>query len=278
MKINHRLELEPVLYNNLPIKLLEISATPNNTCFELHWHTRFEILVIDQGQLELTLNGQKFSAQTGDILLINPETMHEGHTDNNSVRYRVIMFEYDSFTQNKVARNLLTPFHLGQLGFQSKIHDDEIVNLSQELFLLAQHRPNGFELKIIGLMYYLLGILLSKYIDETGTVTLCPNDFQEIIHYISNNYCKDISTASISSKFGYNESYFCRRFKDITGLKPLKYIKILRLEKAKHLLKSSERSIISIATECGFSDANYFARCFKAHYKITPKEYQTKNA
>lgn len=277
MKIDHRLELEPVLYNNLPIKLLEISASPNSTCFTLHWHTRFEILIIENGSLSVCINGKHFTAQEGDIVLINPETMHEGHTHLQPVNYRVIMFELDSFTHDKTAKYILEPFHFCNAAFTTIVHDPEIVNISRQLFYMVQNKPDGFELKLIGLVYYMLGLLVSQYIDVSYTSTIYPKEFHEVIDYISKNFCKNITTSSISSMFGYNESYFCRRFKKLTGLKPLNYIKILRLEKAKHLLKSSDRSIVSIAAECGFSDANYFARCFKAHYKITPKEYQSQN-
>lgn len=277
MKIDHRFELEPVLYNNLPIKLLEISTTPNNTCFELHWHTRFEMLIIEQGSVDLSLNGKQFTAEEGDIVLINPETMHEGHTTNQSVKYRVIMFELDSFTYDKAAKNILESFQLGNSTFIHKIHDCEVVQISNQIFDAVQNKSQGFELKLIGLVYYMLSIFVNKYIDSSQSNPSCPKEFAEIIDYISQNFCKDITTSSISSMFGYNESYFCRRFKEITGLKPLNYIKILRLEKSKDLLKEHDSSIVSIAAECGFSDANYFARCFKSHYQLTPKEYRAQN-
>lgn len=125
------------------------------------------------------------------------------------------------------------------------------------------------------LTYHLLGRLLERHVNPHFSNLINTRDFQEVIDYISTHFCDKISTNYISKMFGYNETYLCRRFKDITGLSPVEYIKILRLEKARSLLKHSNESISAIAIECGFSDINYFSRRFKAHYKITPKEYHT---
>lgn len=55
------------------------------------------------------------------------------------------------------------------------------------------------------------------------------------------------------------------------------YLKLYRLEVARKRIKSQETSIGNIAAECGFSDANYFTRCFKAHFGIAPSRYRSEN-
>lgn len=277
MKINHRLESEPVLYKNLPVNLREHVASPNYSLFKPHWHTRLEMLFITEGSMEILLNDHYITAKEGDIILINPEVTHEGHTSTDSVKYRVIMFEYDSFIYDKATRQLLEPFQFCNSGFVEQINDTEIMGIAHQIFDIVQNKPDGFQLQLRSLIYYMLGILINRYVDTSLTKIVYPKAFDEVMDYISKNFCKEITTSSISKLFGYNESYFCRRFKEATGLKPLKYIRIMRLEKAKQLLKTSDRSIVSIATECGFTDANYFSRCFKSYYKMTPKEYQSQN-
>jgi AraC-like DNA-binding protein len=46
------------------------------------------------------------------------------------------------------------------------------------------------------------------------------------------------------------------------------------LKVAKKLLETTDRSAGEIAEECGFTDASYFAKTFKAAFGITPKEYR----
>ncbi len=53
------------------------------------------------------------------------------------------------------------------------------------------------------------------------------------------------------------------------------YIKTVRLEKAKTLLKETDLSIDEIATAVGFEDYNYFSRVFKKNYGISPRHCRT---
>ncbi len=89
---------------------------------------------------------------------------------------------------------------------------------------------------------------------------------------------EDIASAGISEKFGYDQSYFCRLFKSAVGVRPTEYIRVLRLEKARRMLQNKEISISKIALECGFSDVNYFTRCFRKHYEITAGDYRKKDS
>ena len=97
-----------------------------------------------------------------------------------------------------------------------------------------------------------------------------------IAEYIENHFRENISSKELSRRFGYDEAYFCRRFKSVTGLSPMIYIQILRLEYARRAIKNEKGVKISeISSSCGFSDPGYFARCFKKHYGMTPTEYST---
>jgi AraC-like DNA-binding protein len=54
-------------------------------------------------------------------------------------------------------------------------------------------------------------------------------------------------------------------------------MRIIRLNKAKELLKDSANSIASIALDCGYNDPGYFARVFKQEYGVTPQEWRVGN-
>ncbi len=86
----------------------------------------------------------------------------------------------------------------------------------------------------------------------------------------------ELTISAMSDKFGYSSEHFCRKFKEATGITPMTYLKIYRLEQALKKIKHSECSIGEIAAQCGFNDANYFTRCFKAHYGAPPRLYRAK--
>ena len=94
-----------------------------------------------------------------------------------------------------------------------------------------------------------------------------------MICYIEENAAQEISIDMLCRKFGYTAAHLCRKFKNATGLSPMTYLKIYRLELAQKKLENRTTGISDIATECGFSDANYFTRCFKKHFGVPPIQY-----
>ena len=74
-----------------------------------------------------------------------------------------------------------------------------------------------------------------------------------------------------------SHSQLHRKLEALTGCPPNKFIRIIRLNKAKALLQNTSNSIASIAMECGYSDPGYFARVFKQEYQLTPQEWRGNN-
>jgi DNA-binding response OmpR family regulator/two-component sensor histidine kinase len=74
-----------------------------------------------------------------------------------------------------------------------------------------------------------------------------------------------------------SHSQLHRKLEALTGCPPNKFIRIIRLNKAKALLENTSNSIASIAMDCGYSDPGYFARVFKQEYQVTPQEWRISN-
>ena len=71
-----------------------------------------------------------------------------------------------------------------------------------------------------------------------------------------------------------SHSQLHRKLEALTGCSPNKFIRIIRINKAKELLKNPANSIGSIALDCGYNDPGYFARVFKQEYGVTPQEWR----
>ena len=54
-------------------------------------------------------------------------------------------------------------------------------------------------------------------------------------------------------------------------------MRIIRLNKAKELLKNPDNTIAFIGMDCGYNDPGYFARVFKQEYEVTPQEWRSNN-
>ena len=63
-------------------------------------------------------------------------------------------------------------------------------------------------------------------------------------------------------------------FKDETGVPPARYLRLLRMERAKNLLETSYLSVKEVMTRVGVADESHFVRDFKRSYGWTPARYR----
>ena len=118
-------------------------------------------------------------------------------------------------------------------------------------------------------------ILLS--IAETNIEEYIPKHkrtrLQPVIDYISLHYIENIKNDTLASIAGMSTVYFRKQFTDIFGISPIAYIKKLRMEKAKEMLKSDYGTLTDLARMLGYSSLYDFSRDFKKHTGIPPSMY-----
>lgn len=73
---------------------------------------------------------------------------------------------------------------------------------------------------------------------------------------------------------GISSSHLHRKLKELAGQSTTQFIRSIRLEKAKELLKDPEQPITAVAYDTGFKDPNYFFRVFKKAFAMTPKAFR----
>lgn len=68
---------------------------------------------------------------------------------------------------------------------------------------------------------------------------------------------------------------FSRKLQSLTNDVPTMYLNRVKIERAKHLLKTHpEKSINDIALECAYEDASYFSKIFKQIVGLTPTQFR----
>lgn len=67
----------------------------------------------------------------------------------------------------------------------------------------------------------------------------------------------------------------CHIFKSDVGMPPMRYLRLLRMERAKFLLESSFLSVKEIAYRVGLNDESHFVRDFKSTYGSSPALYRS---
>lgn len=99
---------------------------------------------------------------------------------------------------------------------------------------------------------------------------------QKAITRIDADITAELSLTSLAEMLNVNSSYLSSLFKKETGLTLTQYINKGRIEKAKHLLNTTNMQIQSIAQTCGILDVNYFTKIFKKYTGKTPNEFRNK--
>lgn len=268
-------ELTPIVYGENAIKYLEIREGAGKVCFSMHWHDRMELLYIESGCLELYLGQEHFSILPGQVAVIAPCMMHCGIAGETGVSYHTIMFDVEKFCNGtKASEKYLLPVCENRTGFKTIADQTGVTEAAGRLVEVLSGRTDSNPLVAVGIVYEIIGLLHQHCADGTGMLHRVDRGFGEVLEYMNGHFGEKISAKDISERFGYNEAYFCRRFKSVTGITVMKYILILRMERAQKLLKNTNEEVGNIAWKCGFSDIGYFSNCFKRHFGYRPTEFR----
>lgn len=98
----------------------------------------------------------------------------------------------------------------------------------------------------------------------------------EIDECIKNYNDEALTLSFLSRSLGYSEFYTTRKFKEISGMQFRDYLRHRKLAFALKEVRDSEKCILDIAFDYGFSSHEAFTRAFKSTYGITPSEYRKK--
>ena len=107
---------------------------------------------------------------------------------------------------------------------------------------------------------------------DTGNVHV-----EKAKHYLSDHLTQEIRTDDIAEAVGLSPYHLSRLFKTHTGLTLREYLTRERIEAAKQLLATSDRTIPQIASLLRFCDQSYFTMVFRRQTGQTPGEYKKKN-
>lgn len=110
---------------------------------------------------------------------------------------------------------------------------------------------------------------------------VCLSNSEQIVnylkHYIEDHYRDNVSLKELAeSKLYLNPSYLSRLFKAGMGISFKSYLTQVRMEQARRMLESRDRSIMSIAEECGYADASQFIQLFRKHFSATPSVFRAR--
>lgn len=85
----------------------------------------------------------------------------------------------------------------------------------------------------------------------------------------------EVSLSELAQSVNLSVWRLCHIFKSDIGMPPIRYLRLMRMERAKDLLESSFLSVKEIAYQVGLNDESHFVRDFKSAYGYSPAIYRS---
>ncbi len=98
------------------------------------------------------------------------------------------------------------------------------------------------------------------------------------VAHLDDHYAEGPSVAELAAKAHYSEAQFRRLFRALMHQSPTEYLASVRVNVAKTLLTTTNRSVSDIASETGFFDHSHFIRVFRKATGLTPLAYRRRHS
>ncbi len=271
-----------------PFRVYTVDYLDGNVIFNMHWHHEIEFIYVEKGPIHLQIGTKQHMLAEGSGFFIPSEQLHGAYPSGNlQFKLHAIVFHIDllrSFGYDLIESNYLevirkfSVFHSILLTPDSKENKEMLLLLARLVDIYATKAPS-FELKVKGYLYLLFAEILKektwKNNEEITEKDLTKTELLKIVlQYIEKHYKQKLTVLELSSQIQMSEGHFSRFFKSLVRMTPMEYINSIRVGKACILLKKTNRTMLDIAMDVGFTNQSYFIRLFKKQKGCTPKEYR----
>jgi AraC-like DNA-binding protein len=217
----------------------------------------------------------------GECIVILPGIIHNVYLNKkSSCKFIDIVFmpcscgvqDYDNRAGAIPFFRLLTKGSLSYFRF----YDSAILKSTLENIQLLYKSGNGLDDLLLKLDFCKMYLIFSKALVEMESAM----DKAENAHvkkatkFIRENYTNNISLHDVAKTVDISGRHLTRLFSDEIGMTVQDYITILKINKAKELLRIVDRNITQVAFELGFSSSDYFSSFFKKHEGLSPREFK----
>ena len=245
----------------------------------MHHHDLPEFIYIYDGQLDVRVNGNLHRLNAGDLIAIDPYSIHSGTFVPGCDRldYRYMIFSPSIFSGCKTASDEFDLIRQGVRRFCQVSGDtaERLGRLMESIgSLLDTSGTPASDLMVGSEIWKFMAIILGEGTEECQASEQHSVDFiRRVGKYLESNLSCQLTTSTISSTLGYNRNYFCSLFKQNFGLSFSSYLCEYRIRRAAEKFKGTDKPLSEIALDVGFTDYCYFSRCFTRIMGVSPSKY-----
>lgn len=229
-----------------------------------HIHQYAELIFMLEGEMRITVDEKEEYIRAGEAAFIFPFQTHKMSSKSTN---KLAMYLFSPATMVSFMKK-----HEGNVGesavFKPKestlaVFREKILN-SEDFSL---YNVKGF--LYLALDDYLSQIPLRKSIGGTNVVS-------KVITYMNEHFTEQITLESVANALGYSANYLSHCIQKLYGLNFCTILASLRIERARYLITSSDKTTTEICYECGFGSERTFLRQFQSIIGSSPSAYRKK--
>ncbi|MFV8451141.1 AraC family transcriptional regulator [Vibrio campbellii] len=257
--------------------------------FAAHKHDFSELFLVVSGSGKHTVAEYEYPLHKGDVFVINGDIEH-GFRDVNKLKIINLMFDSNTpFFEIPSMRQLsgyqamfkVEPIARQTTEYKAKLTLDrqqlpEIERLLSDLKSEYEASQPGFEVMLTSLMQQLVIALSRMYQDQSQELPQTTLALSRALVFIEQHFSDvGVNSDAIAKAAFISKRQLERLFRQFLDTSPNQYLRDVQLNYATKLLcEENERSVQHIAELCGFSDSNYFSKCFKQKFQHSPRNYR----
>lgn len=96
----------------------------------------------------------------------------------------------------------------------------------------------------------------------------------EVRNYILEHISETISTESLAGAVGLCRTYFCKQFREQSGITVNRFVQSVKTEEAKRLLTATKKTLADISFSLGYSSQSHFQKSFRKITGVTPLQFR----
>jgi len=234
-----------------------------NLTFPLHMHRCFEIILMLEGSAEMCIEKKKYTLQSGDMVLIKPNLIHDFCTLGES-RHVLCVF----------APELIAAIseHLVKYRLSNTVIKGVPTVYREMIEAMSINTHIG---RIKGFLYTLCSLFYDQLdFSQVDGSLFGKNLLRDIFRYVEAHIANTCSIVELGDALDYSSSYLSRFFYTNVGMSYSDYVQNVKISQACYLLRSTQERIIDISLKCGYSSISSFNRNFKKLIGYSPTKYR----
>lgn len=241
-----------------------------------HSHSAMELVKVNEGMAVCCFTKNDVPIFKGEILVINPFTVHELKTNDEC---EITYIQTDIFGYiNRKKLGAINEYILMNKAMPYIKYDEnsEVHSLFERIKNEAETANCGAELYIKSYVFALLASMTRSGVFPEERMFPDKEIYKILpcVEYVEKNYKEKIYLDDIAKATGTDKFQLCKAFKSFAGNTIIDFINFVRLRKAEELLMEGNFTVSQIALDCGFSSIQYFNKVFKSHFACSPKAYK----